>query len=82
MSQFILTKAAIAETEGDQLFSVRLIDRRTGEVPNVNGVPLSLLTMSPRAAVSAFMQGRDQHVWRTEIEPVPSLAGRSHGAAF
>ncbi|WP_323009915.1 hypothetical protein [Paracoccus sp. (in: a-proteobacteria)] len=34
MSQFILTKAAIAETEGDQLFSVRLIDRRTGEVPN------------------------------------------------
>lgn len=58
------------------LFSVRLIDRRTGAVPRLNGIPLSLLTRSPRQAVSNLMRGRNRAVWRAEVESVGPQAPR------
>ncbi|ABL73181.1 MULTISPECIES: hypothetical protein [Paracoccus] len=81
MNQFIVTNGTGANAEEGQLFSVRLIDRRTGEVPSLNGIPLSMLTHSPRAAIAAFMRGRDRLLWRAEVEPVNARdGGSSHGA--
>ncbi len=70
MNQFILAQGLAAPPEGEGLFAVRLIDRRTGEVPCLNGIPLSVLTRAPRATARSFMRGRNQHLWRTEVEPV------------
>ena len=52
------------------MFAVRLIDRRTGEVPRVNGNPLSLLTRSPRRAVAELLRGRSGPHWQTQVEPL------------
>ncbi|WP_238986738.1 hypothetical protein [Paracoccus sp. MKU1] len=83
MNQFIVTDGPETKVEGQQLFSVRLIDRRTGEVPSVNGIPLSILTQSPRSAVASFMRGRSRMLWRIEVEPVNApLGGSNHGMAY
>ncbi|WP_199259856.1 hypothetical protein [Paracoccus binzhouensis] len=83
MNQFIVTDGPAVRAEGEQLFSVRLIDRRTGEVPSLNGIPLSVLTHSPRSAVAAFLRGRNRLLWRTEVEPVSAPAGDAgDGRAF
>lgn len=52
------------------LFSVRLIDRRTGRVPRLDGLPLTLLTPAPGPAVNALMHGRDRAIWRAEVVPL------------
>ncbi|MTH79702.1 hypothetical protein [Paracoccus aestuariivivens] len=52
------------------LFSVRLIDLRTGEVPSVNGNPLSVVTDTPRQAEAELMKGRDRALWQTQVDPV------------
>lgn len=52
-----------------RLYAVRLIDRRTGEVPSLNGTPLSQLTHAPQAVAQSLMRGRDRRIWRAEIEP-------------
>ncbi len=70
MNQFTMAKEFDAKPEGELLFSVRLIDCRTNEVPRLNGEPLSVLTRAPRAAALSFMRGRNRRLWRTEIEPV------------
>jgi hypothetical protein len=70
MHQFNLNPGNAAKAEGDRFFSVRLIDCRTGEVPSLNGIPLSVLTRAPRAAALSLMHGRNQRLWRTEVEPV------------
>lgn len=54
--------------EQARLYAVRLIDRRTGEVPSLNGTPLSQLTRSPQAVAQALMRGRDRSIWCAEIE--------------
>jgi hypothetical protein len=70
MNQFILQEGVMAQPEGERLFSVRLIDCRTGEVPSLNGIPLSVLTRAPLAAARSFMRGRNRRLWRTEVEPL------------
>ncbi len=74
------TERGEARANGGQLFSVRLIDRRTGEVPRLNGIPLSLLTHSPRIAASQLLRGRDRGLWRAVIEPLRS-GEHGHGVA-
>ncbi|MFT4012519.1 MAG: hypothetical protein QM682_03765 [Paracoccus sp. (in: a-proteobacteria)] len=66
----------LARPETGELFSVRLVDLRTGQVPRLNGIPLSILTHAPRAAVGQLMRGRDRSIWRAEIEPLHSGAGK------
>ncbi|ATQ57754.1 hypothetical protein [Paracoccus yeei] len=58
------------EHDDGPMFAVRLIDRRTGEVPRVNGNPLSLLTRSPRRAVAELLRGRSGAHWQTQVEPL------------
>ena len=70
MNQFILVEGVAAPPEGEALYAVRLIDCRTDEVPSLNGLPLSVLTRAPRAAVRSLMRGRDRHLWRTEVEQI------------
>lgn len=70
MNQFILTGGIAAKPEGERLFAVRLIDRRTGEVPSLNGIPFSVLTRAPRAAAQSFMRGRNHNLWHTEVEQI------------
>lgn len=70
MNQFILAEGVTLQPEGEGLYAVRLIDCRTGEVPSLNGIPLSVLTRAPRAAVRSFMRGRNRQLWRTEVEAV------------
>jgi len=83
MSRPNVTNGTAPNAEGEQLFAVRLIDRRTGEVPNFNGNPLSVLTRSPRAAIADLMSGRNQKLWRAEVEPVGSPAlHQGRGVAF
>lgn len=65
--------ASHAEPVGPEtgpLFSVRLVDRRTGSVPKLNGIPLAMMTRQPKLAVTNLMRGRNRAVWRAEIEPV------------
>lgn len=62
-------RTALDHDEGP-VFAVRLIDRRTGEVPRVNGNPLSLLTRSPHRAVAELLQGRNASHWLTQVEPL------------
>ena len=70
MHQIWTAQDMSAKPEGNQLYSVKLIDSRTGEVPSLNGNRLSVLTRAPKAAVKALMQGRDRGLWRAEVEPV------------
>lgn len=58
------------------MFSVRLIDRRTGEVPRVNGNPLSLLTRFPRRAVAELLHGRNGTHWHAQVEPLEAARAR------
>ncbi|SMO91199.1 hypothetical protein SAMN06265221_11820 [Paracoccus laeviglucosivorans] len=66
---------------GGQLFSIKLIDRRTGEVPKLNGNPISFLTSTPRQAVEELLRGRDRENWTAQVDPVgpmgqpPATAG-------
>jgi hypothetical protein len=57
------------------LYSVRLIDRRTGQVHRVNGAPLLALSREPEAAAASLLEGRDPALWEARIEP---LATRTH----
>lgn len=57
------------------LYSVRLIDRRTGQVHRVNGAPLLALSREPQAAAASLLEGRDPNLWEARIE---SLATRTH----
>ncbi|WP_347139055.1 hypothetical protein [Paracoccus sp. SSK6] len=57
------------------LYSVRLIDRRTGQVHRVNGAPLLALSREPEAAAASLLEGRDPVLWEARIEP---LATRTH----
>lgn len=50
--------------------AVRLIDRRTGAVHRVNGVPLILFTRSPDIAATELLSGRDPAVWEARIDPL------------
>ncbi|HWL58566.1 MAG TPA: hypothetical protein VNQ78_18060 [Paracoccus sp. (in: a-proteobacteria)] len=70
MNRFIAATVMTGSTTGEQLFSVRLIDRRTGEVPSINGIPLRVLTHSPQSAIAELMDGRDRHLWQAEVEPL------------
>jgi|GEM_PF-1298398 len=70
MNRFIAATAMTGSTTGGQLFSVRLVDRRTGEVPSINGIPLRVLTHSPQSAIAELMDGRDRHLWQAEVEPL------------
>lgn len=81
MIQFSGAGLLAPRKEGDQLFEVRLIDRRTGEVPRVNGKPLSFLTHAPRHAAAELLRGRNRALWRTHVEPVepPRRDGRGPG---
>ena len=77
MKQAVEMRSTNTDAEGQQLFLVRLIDRRTGEVPSLNGTMLSVLTHTPRAAVLSFLRGRDRRLWRAEVELV-GQSGASH----
>ncbi|MFC3166779.1 MULTISPECIES: hypothetical protein [Paracoccus] len=57
------------------LYSILLIDRRTGQVHRVNGAPLLALSREPQAAAASLLQGRDPALWEARIEP---LATRTH----
>ena len=57
------------------LYSIRLIDRRTGQVHRVNGAPLLALSREPQAAAASLLEGRDPALWEARIEP---LATRTH----
>ncbi|WEF25228.1 hypothetical protein [Paracoccus sp. S3-43] len=57
------------------LYSVRLIDRRTGQVHRVNGAPLLALSREPQAAAASLLEGRNPDLWEARIE---SLATRTH----
>lgn len=70
MNQLLFSDGIMAPPEGQGLFSVRLIDCRTGEVPSLNGFPFSVLTRAPRAVSQSFLRGRNKRLWRTEVEPV------------
>lgn len=52
------------------LYSVRLIDRRTGQVHRVNGAPLLALSREPDAAAASLLEGRDPALWETRVEPL------------
>lgn len=58
----------LAPLPGAPVFSIRLIDRRTGEVPRVNGNPVSFLTSAPRLAVEELLKGRDREKWTAEVD--------------
>ena len=57
------------------LYSVRLIDRRTGLVLRVDGAPFLALSREPRAAAASLLEGRGPALWEARIEP---LATRTH----
>lgn len=57
------------------LYSVRLIDRRTGQAHRVNGAPLLALSREPQAAAASLLEGRDPALWEARVEP---LATRTH----
>ena len=52
------------------LYSVRLIDRRTGQVHRLNGAPLLALSQEPQAAAASMLEGRDPDLWEARIEPL------------
>lgn len=57
------------------LYSVRLIDRRTGKAHRVNGAPLSTLSREPEIAAASLLEGRNPALWEARIE---TLATRTH----
>lgn len=61
---------------GAPLFAIRLIDRRTGEVPRLNGKPISFLTATPRQAVEDLLKDRDRSKWIAQVDPV-GLSGQA-----
>lgn len=58
------------------LYSVRLIDRRTGQVHRVNGAPLLALSREPQAAAASLLEGRDPALWETRIESLSTHTTR------
>lgn len=52
------------------LYSVRLIDRRTGQVHRLNAAPLLALSREPQAAAASLLEGRDPALWEARIEPL------------
>lgn len=52
------------------LCSVRLIDRRTGKAPRVNGAPLLVYSRNPESAAAEMLDGRDPDLWEIRIEPL------------
>lgn len=64
---------------GAPVFAIRLIDRRTGEVPRLNGNPIGMLTSTPRLAVEELMRGRDPSKWTAQIEQLGLTAIKRPG---
>lgn len=50
--------------------SVRLIDRRTGNVHRVNGTALVIFTRRPQEAVAELLSGRNPAHWEARIDPI------------
>lgn len=67
-----------APTQG---YVVRLIDRRTGLTPRVNGSPLILLSDTPELAVARLLAGRDETVWEARVEAVGATVRQAGGRA-
>lgn len=53
------------------LYSVLLIDRRTGRPHRVNGIPLSVFTRNPSEAEAELLHGRDRANWEIRVSPFP-----------
>lgn len=58
------------------LYSVRLIDRRTGQVHRVNGAPHLALSREPQAAAASLLEGRDPALWEARIESLSTHTTR------
>lgn len=50
--------------------AVRLIDRRTGKLHQINGTPLTIFTRRPAEAVAELLEGRNPLNWEIRIEPL------------
>lgn len=50
--------------------AVALIDRRTGQVPYMNGRPLMIVTHDPSEAIAKLLQGRDRNIWDIRVQPL------------
>lgn len=50
-----------------ELYSVSLIDRRTGRPHRVNGTPLAVFTRSPEEEAANLLRHRDPAVWDVRI---------------
>ncbi|MEI4487962.1 hypothetical protein V8J36_17345 [Frigidibacter sp. MR17.14] len=58
---------AAAETPAP-LYSIQLVDRRTGRAHRVNGRTLTVFSRDPAGAVAELLEGRDRRNWTPRIE--------------
>ena len=70
------THASAAKASPAPLCVVQLIDRRTGALHRVNGMPLSVFTHTPHAAVIDMMSGRDPALWEARVDLMDQMPRR------
>ena len=61
-------RMADTETGLQGTCAVHLVDRRTGSVHRINGMPLIVFTRHPEEAAADLLDGRDPLVWEARIE--------------
>lgn len=57
-------------TAAPRTCAVGLVDRRTGVVHRVNGMPLMIVTRYPHEAAAELLKGRDPSVWEARIDQI------------
>lgn len=58
----------IAMLSDAPFYSVRLVDRRTGETHRIEGAPLTVVTSDPVTASSQLLRNRDPELWDAFVE--------------
>ncbi len=56
--------------QAQPVYSVCLIDRRSGQIHRVNGAPLLALGRDPERAAAALLEGRGLALWETRTQPL------------